>query len=208
LATRYPLRIAAGILAKKMDVEEWLLQNKQHFPHGEKEAQVILNKLEKSHDIIETTSCGRVLDAAAAVLGICYERTYEGEPAMKLESAAIKGKDVLKLKPITKKDTLEVTRMLFEIFENRKKCSKADLAYSVHAYLAKGLMELAVEKASENNVKAVGFSGGAAYNKILTMTMREIAETAGLQFLTHETIPPGDGGISFGQAVAVGFSRD
>ena len=38
-----------------------------------------------------TSSTGRVLDAASALLGICRERTYDGEPAMKLEAAAAGG---------------------------------------------------------------------------------------------------------------------
>jgi len=205
LATRYPLRMAAGVLHKKLDVKDWLLLNKRNFPHGENEIQIILNQLEKDRNIIRTTSCGRVLDAVAAVLGICHERTYEGEPAMKLESAAIKGKDVLKLQPIIKSNTLDTTQMLLEIFENREKYSRADLAYSAHAYLAKGLATLAIEKALENSVKNIGFSGGAACNKILTLITRKIVEAAGLKFLVHEAIPPGDGGISFGQAVVGGF---
>jgi hydrogenase maturation protein HypF len=198
--------MAAGILYKKANVENWLLQNKQHFPHGESEIQLILQQLEKGSKIIETTSCGRVLDAVSAVLGICYERTYEGEPAMKLESAAIKGKEVLKLKPIIKSDILDTTQMLYEIFVNREKLSKADLAYSAHAYLAKGLAELAIEKAYENGVKTIGFSGGVACNQILTLVMRKIVEKAGLRFVVHEVVPPGDGGLSFGQAVVGGFS--
>ena len=206
LATRYPLRMAAGMLYKKVNVEDWLLQNKQHFPHGESEIQVILKQLEKGSNIIETTSCGRVLDAVAAVLEICYERTYEGEPAMKLESAAIKGSDALKLKPVIKGDVLDTTQMLYEIFVNREKHSKADLAYSAHAYLAKGLAELAIEKALENGVKIIGFSGGVACNQILSFTMRETVEKAGLRFVVHEAVPPGDGGLSFGQAVVGGFS--
>jgi hydrogenase maturation protein HypF len=205
LATRYPLRMAAGILHKKVNVEDWLLRNRQHFPHGENEIQIILHQLKKSHNIVETSSCGRVLDAVAAVLGVCYERTYEGEPAMKLESAAIKGSDVLKLEPVIKGNTLETTQMLWEIFENREKHSSADLAYAAHAYLAKGLATLAIEKALENNVKAVGFSGGAACNEILALIMRKTVEHAGLRFLIHESIPPGDGGLSFGQAVVGGF---
>ncbi|MFZ0965372.1 MAG: carbamoyltransferase HypF, partial [Candidatus Bathyarchaeia archaeon] len=205
LATRYPLRMAAGMLHKKVDVEDWLLENKKQFPHGENEIQIILSQLEKSHNIIGTTSCGRVLDAVAAVLGVCYERTYEGEPAMKLESVAIKGRDVLKLEPIIKSNTLDTTQMLLEIFENREKHSRADLAYSAHAYLAKGLSALAIEKASENNVKTVGFSGGAACNAVLALTMRKTVEAAGLRFLVHEAVPPGDGGLSFGQAVVGGF---
>ncbi|MCL6578534.1 MAG: carbamoyltransferase HypF [Candidatus Bathyarchaeota archaeon] len=205
LATRFPLRMATGILHKRVDVASWLLQNKTHFPHGESEIQLILNQLEKSNNIIETTSCGRVLDATAAVLGVCYERTYEGEPAMKLESAALKGKDVIKLEPIIKSNTLDTTQMLLEIFENREKYPKADLAYSMHSYLARGLAELAIENAEDNGIRTVGFSGGAACNQILTSIMRKAVETAGLRFLVHEAIPPGDGGVSFGQAVVGGF---
>jgi hydrogenase maturation protein HypF len=197
--------MAAGILSKGADVEKWLLQNRQHFPHGEKEIQVVLSQLEKGQGIIETTSCGRVLDAVAVILGICHERTYEGEPAMKLESAALRGKNVLKLKPIIKNNSLDTTQMLVEIFENREKHSMVDLAYSAHAYLAEGLVALAIEKALENKVKNIGFSGGAACNQILALVMRKTVEAAGLRFLVHEAVPPGDGGLSFGQAVAGGF---
>jgi len=207
LATRYPLRMAAGILHKRVNIENWLLQNKQHLPHGEKEVQVILHQLGKRSNTIETTSCGRVLDAVAAALGICYERTYEGEPAMKLEAAAMKGKDVLKLKPKIKSNTLDTTQMLLEIFENRGKHSIADLARSAHVYLAKGLATLAIEKALENDVKTIGFSGGVACNEILALTMRKIVEAHGLRFLVHEAVPPGDGGLSLGQAFAANLSR-
>jgi hydrogenase maturation protein HypF len=205
LATRYPLRIALGMLYQIADLENWLQENKQHFPHGENEIQIILHQLEKGNNMIKTTSCGRVLDAISAVLGTCYERTYEGEPAMKLESAGIKGKDVLKLQPMIKGNTLGTTQLLLEIFEKREKSQIADLAYSAHAYIANGLASLAIEKALENGIKTIGFSGGTACNQILTMTMRKIVEASGLQFLIHKAVPPGDGGLSFGQAIVGGF---
>jgi len=207
LATRYPLRVAAGMLHKKVDVQNWLLQNRRHFSHGEKEVEIVLHQLGKRSKIIKTTSCGRVLDAVAAVLGVCYDRTYEGEPAMKLESAAIKGKDILSLEPIINGDVLDTAQMLLEIFENKERYSKADLAYSAHTYLANGLATLAIEKALEKNVKTVGFSGGVACNRILALTMRKIVEASGLEFLVHEAVPPGDSGLSFGQAVVAGFSQ-
>lgn len=205
LATYYPLRMAAGMLYGKVNLENWLLKRKQYFPHGEKEVQIVLQQLRRRRDTIGTTSCGRILDAVSAVLGICNERTYEGEPSMKLESIAMKGKDVLKLKPKIKDDILDTTQMLKDIFENIDEYSKADLAYSAHAYLAKGLAALAIEKASENNVKTVGFSGGVAHNDILTFNMGKIVAASGLRFLVHRDVPPGDGGLSFGQAVASGF---
>jgi hydrogenase maturation protein HypF len=206
-ATRYPLRMAVGMLSKITNVEPWLLGHSGHLPHGENEAKLILQQLHKGVGFTNTTSCGRVLDAIAAILGVCYERTYEGEPAIKLESAAVKGKNALNLKPIIKGNLLDTTQMLHAIFKNLSKASVADLAYSAHAYIAHGLASLAVEKALEQGVKAVGFSGGAASNQILTEIMRETVEAAGLSFLVHETVPAGDGGVSFGQAVVGGFWR-
>jgi len=207
VATRYPLRIAAGILSKKVNVEPWLLERSERLLHGETEAKLILQQLQKGVGVTSTTSCGRVLDAVSAVLGVCYERTYEGEPAIKLESAAVKGKDALNMKPIIDGNVLDTTQMLHAVFENLGKVSVADLAYSAHAYLARGLASLAAEKALEQGVKAVGFSGGAASNQILAGVMRRTVEAAGLRFLVHEAVPPGDGGVSFGQAVVGGFFR-
>ncbi len=206
-ATRHPLRIAAAILNKKIDVAPWLLQNAGHLPHGETEAELLLHQLKQGSGAVETTSCGRILDAVAAVLGVCYERTYEGEPAMKLESAAVRGVDALKLKPTVNGNVLDTTQLLLAIFENRDKLSTADLAYSAHAYLAKGLASLAINAALEHGVRTVGFSGGAACNVLLASLMRASVEAAGLRFLVHEAVPAGDGGVSFGQAVVGGFWR-
>jgi hydrogenase maturation protein HypF len=208
LASRYPLRVAAGMLFKAgVDVEGWLMQNSARLPFGETEVQLISNQLSKGLGTIETTSCGRVLDAVAAVLEVCFERTYEGEPAMKLESVALNGKDALHLAPVMHDGVLETTPLLKTIFEAKPKFAAADLAYSAHAYLAKGLAALAVQKAQALSVKNVGFSGGAACNQLLAEQMRGAVEAAGLRFLVHEAIPAGDGGVSFGQAVVGGFCR-
>ncbi|MGF3521579.1 MAG: carbamoyltransferase HypF [Candidatus Bathyarchaeia archaeon] len=205
LATKYPLRMAAVILNKKLDVSSWLLQNSARLPHGETEAQLILNQLKKA-TAPKTSSLGRILDAAAAVLGVCYERTYEGEAAMKLEAIAAKGKDVLDLELAICNNVVDTSQLLLMVYENRDNYSKADLAYSVHAYLAKSLATLAVEKAEEHGIPTVGLTGGAAVNALLALLMRKVVEEAGLRFLVHESLPAGDGGVSFGQAVVGGFS--
>ncbi|MEM1990234.1 MAG: carbamoyltransferase HypF [Candidatus Bathyarchaeia archaeon] len=204
LATIYPIRMAASILYGKIDVESWLLSLKQFFPHGDNEIKLIMHQLRRGRGV-RTTSCGRVLDAVAAILGVCYERTYEGEPAMKLESTAVNGRNVLETNPLIYGSVLKTTELLLEIFERRGKCSPRDLAYSAHYYLANGLATLAIEKALEHNVGVVGFSGGVACNQIFTKIIRETIESAGLRFIVHEFIPPGDGGLSFGQAVYGGF---
>ena len=205
LATRFPLRVAAGILHRQVDVTEWLTQHKNNLPHGEMEIEVILKQLETGRNVIETSSCGRILDAVAAILDVCYERTYEGEPAMKLESLALRGKDVLKLNPTLRGDILDTTHLILEIFKNKDKIPRENLALSAHVYLARGLAMLAVEKAQGKDVKAIGFSGGVAYNEIMTSEIRKFVESSGLNFFVHEAVPPGDGGLSFGQTVVAGF---
>jgi len=161
----------------------------------------VITQLERREKAPLTTSCGRVLDAVAAILGICYERTYEGEPAMKLESAAINGRDILQLKPVINGRIIETTGMVREIFEQKDRHSLADLAYSAQSYLAKSLAQLAIEEASKLGVEAVGFSGGVAYNEHITLTIKKIIEENGLRFFVHELLPAGDGCVSLGQAV-------
>ena len=206
-ATRYPIRIAAGILNKKIDISNWLLKNSEYLPYGKTEAKLILNQLNNHVNTVETTSCGRILDATAAILGICFERSYEGEPENKLESISMKGKDVLKQKPIIKNNILLTTQMLLEVYNHKKRFSQKDLAYSAHSYLAEGLAELAIEKAIEKGTNHIGFSGGVACNKILSELIQKKVESEGLQFIVHKQLPPGDGGISFGQAIVGGFFR-
>ncbi len=207
LATRYPLRMAAGILHGRAEIEEWLRANYEYFPHGEEEVEVILQQLSRPL-VPKTTSCGRVLDAVSAILGICYERTYEGEPAMKLESAALTGRDVLKLQPVTNKNVIDTTSLVHEIFTQKNTFSTADLAFSAQSYIARGLAQLASEKAKQLGIGVVGFSGGVAYNEHITSTIRRAVEENGLGFVVHELVPPGDGGISFGQAVAAAWRME
>jgi hydrogenase maturation protein HypF len=201
LATKFPLRMIISSLQQTFDISEWIFSKANCFPYGTREVNIILTQMKQGR-MPMTSSCGRVLDAISALLDLCYERTYEGEPAMKLESSAIGGKDVLKLDPQINRDTIDTTYLIREIFEERHNHSIADLAYSAEAYLAKSLAELAIEKAREVKVDTIGFSGGVAYNKHITLSLRKQVENNGLKFLVHNQVPPGDGGISFGQAIA------
>ncbi len=197
LATCYPLRMVAGILYGKVDgLDEYLHSKSGHFPGGSSEVQFVLQNLSKS--AMMTTSTGRILDAASALLGACYERTYEGEPAMKLESLAVGGND-LRIKPRIDKGVLDTTFLLQYVYENRGRHLPRDLAYSVHSYIARGLAEIACSQSRSTGIKVIGFSGGVAYNELVTRLLKQQVELSGLQFLQHESVPAGDAGISLGQ---------
>ena len=203
LATRYPHRMVAGILGGGVNVEDWLSSYKGQFPQGDREARMIASVAESGHVQQTTTSCGRVLDAVSAILGLCFERTYQGEPALKLESLAIGGHDVLKMDPETSKGFLNTSCIVRAVFDGTRTISPKDLAYSAQSYLARGLAELAVNAAQKEDVEAIGFSGGVAYNHHITSVMRDVVTENDIKFLVHTKLPAGDGGISFGQAIAV-----
>ena len=120
---------------------------------------------------------------------------------MKVEATAYGGRRVLKLKPQMEGHVLRTTELLEEVYVNLKNYSKRDLAFSVEEYIAEGVASLAVDLAKQHKVDYVGFSGGVAYNEHISEAIRKIVEKRGLKFVSHNSVPPGDGGVSFGQAV-------
>jgi hydrogenase maturation protein HypF len=205
LATFYPLRMVAGILHKcAKDLQDYLYSNASQFPFGKKEIELMIEQV-STGNVPRTTSTGRILDAVSALLGICYNRSYEGEPAMLLESIAVNGEDINIMPQITN-EILDTTFLLDFIYSNRNKLRTKDLAYSAHSYLARGLGEIGARAASSKGIKKVGFSGGVAYNKIITKLLDEEVKGQGLDLLLHTKVPPGDGGISLGQAYVAHLS--
>jgi hydrogenase maturation protein HypF len=199
LAARYPARMVAGILKDEPGIEGWLKMAALHLPHRESEIAIIMHQLDRK-DFIWTSSCGRVLDSIAAILGISYERTYEGEPAMKLEAHSTGGVDRLDMKPVIDGELIRTTQIVRAIFDNRGKIAVQDLAFSAHSYLARALADVAIKLARENSIQTVGFSGGVALNELISLMIQKIVSEAGLRYVSNALVPPGDGGLSFGQA--------
>jgi hydrogenase maturation protein HypF len=200
LATRYPLRMTASILRASIDVGRFLAERADQLPGGRREVEVILRQIEKP--AMWTTSTGRVLDAVAALLEVCFERTYEGEPAMRLEGLAY-GAGAVKMEPVIKGRVLKTTPLLEELYAQLGRISPRVLAATAQEYLAKGLAEVALEVARDKGVKDLGFTGGVAYNEAMARTIRRLVEREGFKLHLHRQVPPGDGGLSFGQVVAV-----
>jgi hydrogenase maturation protein HypF len=123
---------------------------------------------------------------------------------MKLEAMASQGKDSLKLEPQIKNRIIDTTYLLRKIHETQKvdDIKISDLALSAHSYLARSLAELAIECAISEGIKIIGFTGGVACNSYITDMIRLKVEKSGLKFISHDKVPPGDGGVSLGQAIA------
>jgi hydrogenase maturation protein HypF len=75
------------------------------------------------------------------------------------------------------------------------------IAAAAQEAVAKGLADLAIEAAEKEGIKVIGASGGVFYNRAITSSIKKSVERAGLAFVMHRVLPPGDGCISAGQAV-------
>jgi len=211
LATRFPARAALGILSKIYSIEELKEIAKKHLINGfrnERELELVLMQIEKRFNAPLSTSLGRVLDAISALLNVCYERTYEGEPAMRLESFAFHGKAKLSFDmKIEKRERyiIDTAYLLKQVLEAKEEHDFKDIAASAQIAIANALAEVATMVAKKKKISTIGVSGGVAYNEAIVNTIRKKIEEEGLKFTTHTKVPCGDGGISLGQALMAVF---
>jgi len=215
--TYYPVRMLISILSKQMPVNEIveLIEKNylQGLEHGNVELKTIMNQLKNPSKHPLSSSMGRVLDSLSVLLGICFERTYEGEPAIKLEHFARNGINNLQF-TIDQKDDSGITEimtsaLLVNALNYLKTGEKPrNIAASSIYSLSKKIVDVAIEKADDEGIKKIGLSGGVAHNIYITKIIKDEIEKAGLKFLQHEKTPPGDAGISIGQVIsaAVKFS--
>lgn len=210
LASYYPLRALMGILSKVYEMEgvkkiihKCCPRAVDSLKYGKVEFNVILNQLARDINVSYASSTGRILDAFSVMLNVAYRRTYEGEPAMKLESFALRGKNDLGFSVPTDGEKIKVEELFRQALE--VKANPADIAYSVHLALGRAFGEMAVEKAKEFGVKSIGISGGVAYNELIVKTVRKIVERNGLKFYVTQEVPRGDNGINVGQAFLGGL---
>ncbi len=204
LASKRPSRMIAGILHEDSDLSK-ILKSHADFPGGEEERKIVERQIERGFNTPTATSAGRFLDAVSSLLGVCNERNYEGEPAMKLESLARNGSP-LSIEPELKSyegrkvlDIQSLFRKLIELKESGKK--RENIASTAQDILARGLTKIAIKCAEEKNIDTVGFTGGVAYNNAIGWRVRKMVNEADLNYITNEKLPCGDGGVSFGQLI-------
>jgi hydrogenase maturation protein HypF len=194
-ATKDPRRIVFAIF-------EMLGKDLDYFE--EKETYILRNLMEKSPI---TSSFGRVLDALSCYLDIGVKRTYDGEPAMKLERYLNAGELTHEFE--TEVVDHKIVRTL-PLFDQLTGCShesekeKADLVYSFVYALLEKMTGIAICNAEENDIEYIGITGGVSYNVPIVKIVEKLIKDGGLEFLTHNQIPNGDGGISIGQNAVVG----
>ena len=216
LCTKYPSRMLMSILlnedsyGKKYNNMEISKLMKEHYAHyfkyGESEIDMILKQLDSNLNVGLSSSTGRVLDSVSAALGICGSRTYEGEAAMKLESAAYgASKNInipFNIEKINGLYRFNTTDILKEVIDLRFKGeSIKEIASAAQRVIAEGLSSIAIKVAEDKNLLNIGATGGTLYNEEITLTCKNIIEKSGYKFIQHEGSCCGDGSVSLGQAI-------
>ncbi|ACB39345.1 carbamoyltransferase HypF [Pyrobaculum neutrophilum] len=190
LAAVRPARMALAYLFKHFG-EDWGLVERLklagRLPGGLAEAQIAAREIKSPR--IYTSSVGRFLDAVAAALGVAWERTYEGEPAIRLEAAASGGR----LLQLDAEDQVELFGRLVELY--LRGADVKDLAYTAQYKLGQILGKWACETAERKGVRHIVVGGGVAVNDYIIAGLESVCGRAALPSKT----PPGDGGIALGQ---------
>lgn len=158
-----------------------------------------------------SSSCGRLFDAVAAMLGLRQRITYEGQAALELEMCAAPHAHQLLPYELVNEDGLIIfdpsplVRCLFK--KQQQGVAPAILAGQFHASLAAMTLEVCEELRLRTALNRVVLTGGVFQNCLLTeMALQRLADS-GFEVLTHSLVPPNDGGLALGQAIVAARRR-
>lgn len=187
----------------------------------EQTRSITATMIERGINSPRTSSMGRLFDAAAAILGICGQATYEGEPAIELEAAAWRALDgkIARFPDdnvgystsgpswLDGPDVLDQKALFETLLEGIEAGAPADrLALDFHVAVARSSARIATEICAREGIGTVALSGGVFMNRLLLQLLTRELKYAGLAVLVPHTVPVNDGCIAYGQA-AVASAR-
>ncbi len=152
-----------------------------------------------------TSSGGRLFDAVSALTGVCREATYEGQPAILLEQAALSsatreypfdvemadGRLVIDTRPI-------VEAVVKDLVRGR---APGEVAGRFHRTMAAAILEVCRAIRGGSGLSRVCLSGGVFQNDLLLSDTVSRLETCNFEVYVPHEAPAGDGGISLGQVL-------
>ena len=153
------------------------------------------------------SGAGRVFEAAGALLGVGEVNRWEGEAAARLEALASRADgrvepwSDLQIENVDGGLVIPSSMLLVEVARRAAEGeAPAAVAAGFHATFCRLAAELTVMvTAGETGIVALG--GGCVVNRILSSNLAESLEGRGFEVLLPKNVPPGDGGLSYGQAV-------
>jgi hydrogenase maturation protein HypF len=165
----------------------------------ERQRAAVLRLLDGGVNCPQTSSMGRLFDAAAVLAGLGAVADYEAEAAMRLEAAC--GEDAAAPYPCVLTDGWPAQVLLDPLVREMAADAgrPARLAARLHAWAAETIVLVAERARQEEGTRVVGLSGGVFQNRILAETTVARLRARGFSVLLNHRAPPNDGGIALGQ---------
>ena len=147
-----------------------------------------------------TSSCGRLFDAVAALLGIRHQITYRGQAACELEMICDAGEDATYDFGYDK-DSITLKDLFAGICRDIDGGLPAGrIAARFHNTVARLIAETCERLREETDIETVALSGGVMQNRRLLRLSVPNLRRRGFEVLLQSEVPPNDGGICLGQA--------
>jgi len=170
---------------------------------------IIQQMIDKSINAPLTSSCGRLFDAVAALLGLRHKVSFEGQAAAELEMLLEPDdQDTTSYSfelersagfPIVLPAKAIIAGVVHDILDGEKPARISKRFHNTLAVLFTRVCRLVRDK---NNISQVVLSGGVFQNLNLLHQLKTNLEALSFTVYAHEQVPANDGGISLGQAVA------
>ena len=175
-----------------------VMNGSENHDFSDRDSDVLSKMMDRS---VRSSSMGRVLDALSYSLGVCRERTYDGEPAMLLEPLLRRGRLVNGFETFTENGVIRTAHLFDRIGTVRRE----DAAYSIVYNIMSELVQSSISAADSYGSKYIGITGGVSYNSTIASMFKDMVISSDHLPLIHKEVPNGDCGISVGQAaIALG----
>jgi len=150
------------------------------------------------------SAAGRLFDAAAALLGVCQQASYEAQAPLQLEALARQAHCQESVALPMRRDQTGVWRsdwsaLLSMLLDTRQPVSRRAACW--HESLARHILEQCQWFAQERGEFAVGLSGGVFQNRLLSERVVHLLEAAGFRVYLARSLPINDAGLCYGQIV-------
>ena len=167
---------------------------------------VVLQMIDKRLNTPMTSSCGRLFDGVAALLGLGSVNRYEAQAAMSLEMAAtavgtcVPGRTHVHDRP--GRGAIPVGSLIESVVTGVKSGEAVErIAARFHAELAELFVAAANEARQETSIGRVALSGGVYQNRLFFEYMVRRLTEEGFTVLTHSRTPTNDGAVALGQVL-------
>lgn len=193
IAAREPRRSALGVL-----LELGISATEMAFT--EREQKTLEQAIRRNINTMRTSSAGRLFDAVAALLGLCQRSSYEGHAAMLLQAKAEEVEhDVAGYPVATNPGAMDWSPVIHGILHDLKMGVDTPV---IAARFHQSMVDLIGGAIAQHPDLPVVLCGGCFQNAwLLERTVRRL-ESMGRKVYWPRLLPPNDGAISAGQAMA------